>query len=426
MGLHRLAGALALVYYTLAAAGAMSAPAAWLLCTLLTAAVLFAGVALAAAHGRVAVSTASVLVWALTFRLPFVFSQPVLSDDVWRYLWDGRVALSGVNPYSFAPDDPELATLRDDAWTRVNHRSIPTVYPPFAQGLFRTAVAHGGLVAWKLLVVGFDLCTIAALVTGLGKRAGAPALVLLYAWNPLVIIEFSWSGHVDAAAVAISTWAVVASRKRYDLGAVALASIAAAIKLFPALLLPALLRRTRSAAAWTIPVAIAVAGAAPYLSSGIPAWFAGLRTYAERWEFNGLPYVVLRALGEGPVAARLVLGAVVSSMIITAACRRADLPDFAVLAFSACVSLSPTVHPWYVTWSLPAAILSDRPPRFTATVATLAVLLSYRVLVTREATGDWAIPEGWLLVEWGLVIAVLCGEYALDLRRSGHRELSRT
>src|SRR5689334_4625690 len=68
--------------------------------------------------------------------LALVLAPPVLSDDVWRYLWDGRVLRAGISPYAHAPDHPSLAFLRDAGWRRVNNPEIPTIYPPVAQILF--------------------------------------------------------------------------------------------------------------------------------------------------------------------------------------------------------------------------------------------------------------------------------------------------
>ncbi len=412
---------MAAVYCALALAGALAAPATWLVALLLTSGVLFAAFAVAAIHDRVVLSSANVVAWALVFRLAFLFTSPVLSDDVWRYLWDGKVSLRGINPYSFAPDDHALVGLRDEVWARVNHRSIPTVYPPFAQLLFRLAASHGGLVAWKLLVVSFDLGTIAALAVALGRRPEAPKLLLLYAWNPLVVVEFAWSGHVDAAAVAISTWAIVAARKRYPVAAVALASIAAGIKLFPALLLPGLLRQVRARAGWGIPVAVAIAGFAPYVSSGVPGWFIGLRTYARHWEFNSLPLLALRVLVDDPIVVRLILGAALVMTLVAATLGRRDPADSAVAVLGVCIALNPTVHPWYVTWPLPAAILAERPPRVACLVGTLAVLASYVVLVARETTGVWRLPRSWLTLEWIIVGVALGAECLLYVRRPGDR-----
>src|SRR5262249_55179633 len=69
---------------------------------------------------------------------------PPFSDDLYRYLWDGRVLRHGIDPYRSSPEDPALARLRDELWTRINNRELPTIYPPLAQVLFGLAdgLAH--------------------------------------------------------------------------------------------------------------------------------------------------------------------------------------------------------------------------------------------------------------------------------------------
>jgi hypothetical protein len=76
--------------------------------------------------------------------LALVLAPSVLSDDLYRYLWDGRVLRAGFDPYAFAPSDPALAALRDEHWAHINHPQIPTIYPPIAQGLFAAVGAIGG------------------------------------------------------------------------------------------------------------------------------------------------------------------------------------------------------------------------------------------------------------------------------------------
>ena len=73
---------------------------------------------------------AGVLALAALLRLLLLPLPPELSRDVWRYLWEGRVAAAGGNPYVTAPDAPSLVGLRDEGWARVHHRDVPTVYPP--------------------------------------------------------------------------------------------------------------------------------------------------------------------------------------------------------------------------------------------------------------------------------------------------------
>src|SRR5262245_17786531 len=118
---------------------------------------------------------ALVVFFAALFRLVMIAAPPSLSDDVWRYVWDGRVQAAGHNPYAWPPDAKELEPLRDGGWSRINHPSIRTVYPPLAEALFLvSAVARGGARGLKLLFACFDIGAILALAALLRKTGRAP------------------------------------------------------------------------------------------------------------------------------------------------------------------------------------------------------------------------------------------------------------
>lgn len=102
-----------------------------------------------------------------------LLAPPVLSDDVYRYVWEGRVWAHGSSPYRYAPDHPELYSLRDAGWDQLNNRSLTTIYPPLAQALFWLAYKlTGSILGFKLLALGAHL----AIVGLLGKMAGAQGL----------------------------------------------------------------------------------------------------------------------------------------------------------------------------------------------------------------------------------------------------------
>ena len=91
---------------------------------------------------------------ALLLGAPLVFAPPLLSDDLYRYLWEGRIWLEGFNPYRLAPDDLALGPLRDEVWLNINNPTIGSIYPPLSQLLFIVAAWVGGKV-WtvKLLAL---------------------------------------------------------------------------------------------------------------------------------------------------------------------------------------------------------------------------------------------------------------------------------
>ncbi|MFW5904870.1 MAG: hypothetical protein ACOCUZ_01505, partial [bacterium] len=129
------------------------------------------------------------VVWgvAVLLRLGLLPVAPELSDDVFRYLWDGHVQLQGVNPYRYAPSDPALTDIRTPWHSRINHPDISTIYPPVAQmAFFVIALLGGGILQAKLLWVGLDLLT-GWVLFQVARRTGrrvVPVLVL-YLWCPL-------------------------------------------------------------------------------------------------------------------------------------------------------------------------------------------------------------------------------------------------
>ena len=163
------------------------------------------------------VPVAGVLAVAVVLRLLALPLTPSLSDDVYRYLWDGRVAASGANPYLLAPDDGSLAGLRDDLWRKTAHRDVATVYPPLALGMFAGAAAlPRPLLAYKLALAAVDVAGCALLLL-LARRRGNGWAALAYVWNPLLVVEGAGMGHVDvlgASLVIACVWLLSSGGRR--------------------------------------------------------------------------------------------------------------------------------------------------------------------------------------------------------------------
>ena len=107
---------------------------------------------------------AVVLGFGLLFRALMLPTPIYLSSDLYRYLWDGRVQLAGVNPYRYAPSAPELAHLGDgEVHQHINRPAARTIYPPATQWLFAlaAALAPGSVVGWRLLLLLFEVATVA-------------------------------------------------------------------------------------------------------------------------------------------------------------------------------------------------------------------------------------------------------------------------
>ena len=320
-------------------------------------------------------------VWAilglgLVARLLVVTSPPLMSTDLYRYVWDGRVQAAGINPYRYIPADPALAFLRDahtgatSIFGNINRpETAPTIYPPAAQGLFAiVGVTASSIWTIKAAMLAFDLLTTAVALLLLGMAGLPAARIVVWAWNPLVIWEFSGAGHIDAAAVALSAVAVLAAARLRPGWAGAALGVAVLFKFLPAALFPALWRPWT----WRTPVAagaVILAGYAAYASVGLGV-FGYLAGYAEEEGLDGGGFLLLRLFGlVGPLpgwAGKAYMAgglAVLGAAAAWVAFRRGRSANADVIARDALILggaliavLSPH-YPWYLTMLVMPAVL---------------------------------------------------------------------
>lgn len=345
---------------------------------------------------------ARVGVAALIIRAVLLASPVSLSDDLYRYLWEGEAVLLGGNPYLHPPGWEGWPA--DPIRAQVGHPTIPTIYPPVAMALFTlvSALLYDPL-GMKLAFGLCDALLAWALASTLAGRGRSTAPAWLYALHPLGAVESAGSGHLDSLALlclvlAIRGW----DRGRRGLGGaggVWAATLGAGVKLFPALLLPTLLRapgpRGRRLLALGLGLGLLLLLSAPFWDAGETMFFA-LGNYTRRWSFNGSIFPILEkvswmTMNDDLPARRLAMG--LGAMVtVLAAWRRRDPAEVALWAGGAFVLLSPTVHPWYVAWAWVPALLCG--VRSWTVLATL-VPLAYAVLSTLDLERDAWVEPTW-------------------------------
>ena len=335
-------------------------------------------------HARSSRSTlVLVIVFAALFRLSILFAPPYLSDDIYRYVWDGRVQATGVNPYRYIPADEALAPLRDQQiYPKINRRDYaPTIYPPGAQIIYFLATRVSEHVTWmKVVMLGFEALTIWALLLLLASFNLPRQRVLIYAWHPLLVWEIAGSGHVEAAAIAFVVLALLARRRRWEAVAGAALAGATLIKLFPVVLLPALYRRW----GWKLPVVFGltiIIAYLPYLSVGVKGVLGFLPGYAQEEGLqNGTQFYLLslarRAFGEAkvPSVGYLIFAVLALGLIALWSLWKREQNDGSyiarafVIATTFVVLLSPH-YAWYFAWLVAFTCLLPRLPLFYLTTA---------------------------------------------------------
>jgi hypothetical protein len=333
---------------------------------------------------------------ALGMRVVFLASD-AHSDDVHRYVWEGRVQLAGHSPYAHAPADPALASLRTETHGRINHPQYPTIYPPLTQALFVSAAAVGlGEVGLKNLVLLLD-CGVVLLLVAWLRASGRPvAWAALYAWSPIAVAA-SASGHADALMLLPLVGFLWAAERRAWAWAAVLLGLAILAKVVAVLLVPWLLaRRPRLVLLGVVPVVLA--GYLPYAAAGNV--LGSLTAFGSDFAFNASLFRAADAVlpGEG---ARAVVAATLALWTAFVAYGEPRPARAAVLVFAGLLALSPTVHAWYVTWFLVA--LPGVGPRlwsfpFVAWAASVTATLP--VYLASRAGEPFVEDFRWTAVEY--------------------------
>jgi hypothetical protein len=344
-----------------------------------------------------------VLLFAVAFRIPFLFAAPVLSDDVFRYIWDGRVQRDGINPYRYPPKAPEIEHLRDSIYDGINNKDIPTIYPPAMQIVFAATTFFSESVVWmKGLFVAFDLVLIGVLV-GLLKAMGmSPLRVLIYAWSPLVVMEIAGSGHNDVLGLAFLLAAHAAIIRKKDVLSICSLSMSGLSKLMGFILVPLFARSLRPRSWVALPLTTLLVSW-PYLDAGLEA-FRGLWEFGTRWRANDSLFHLLYLLTGSLTTAKAIAAAAFAGLMGYLLIRRVNPLRGCYLAIGAILLLSTTVHPWYLVWMVPYLCIYPNPAWL---LLTGTVVLSYHAPFLATAGGPWIEHTSFKLLEYSPFFGLL-------------------
>ena len=363
------------------------------------------------------------LVWAtvglsILIRLSFLSSDPVGSDDVYRYLWDGKVQAAGINPYRYAPDDPALADLHSSLLPEaVNHPEMKTVYFPFSQWLFLLAFRIAGESLWglKAMLLAAEAATMAGLLILLSHLNLPRRLVLLYALCPLPILAFALDAHVDGFGLPLFIFGLLYHlRGRPALG-LFLLGLSMSVKPVALVVLPVLFLQARTGTdrirIAVVPLAVALLPFVPYALESNP--LESLSTFAWHWLFNGAFFELVRSFVQDNQRARLICAAALGVSLVLLQFTRHDVLRKAAFSVLLLLLFSPVVHPWYVTWLV---VLLPAVPLRSGMVYAASVSLAIITLVEFRLTGAWEQHPIILVLEYAPVVALFLPELAGKLR----------
>jgi hypothetical protein len=394
-----------------------------------------------------------ILCGAVAFRLYLLpLDPPPLSDDVYRYQWDGRIERAHINPYTVTP---ALGRFENPVHPIHTARDIPTVYPPFSEFVFSCVSTVSG---YKRLFTGLDLATVLVILLLLAALEMPLHWVLTYAWNPTVIVAFAMCGHHDSLAIfTLVTACLFSITQRRALSSVFLA-LSFLSKFFPAALMPVFLatfqrRRQQpgvkivpgvydrhlepgdaalrdSAKATVLPerrfkpvatlwpfvaafAAVVLAGYLPYARAG-RGLYAGLSKYAAIWEANDSAFRLLLLAGNSRAQAKLIVGVALLGLLAHVLRKRMELLRACLFVIAGLLLLSSNAFPWYFTWSIPFLCFYPAAPWLLMSVTSV---LGYAPVVAYAAGQPYIHSPFILALEYAPVYLWLCYQGWRELRR---------
>jgi len=384
-----------------------------------------------------------VLFISIIFRIVVCGTQPVLSDDIWRYIHDGAVMGGGDNPYVQAPADippdqmpvPKLAE-------RMNNPELVTIYQPTSQFVFagldrawewlprslqRLDPNHDKV--FRLGFALFDLAIIGLILFQLRSMGRSAWWAVAYAWHPLTISEVAGSGHQDVIGIAFLLLSLVLAgrlvklgeeeagaliRKRFLISVLAGVAFGLAVGVKPlvlpiALVLAWVLRRRPKVVAVSA-VATMLTGVALYLpfilmEGGLTGMIQTMRTFVDKWAFNGSVYDLVSSYIVGKpwvdyLVVMVLLAVIVLSLSRRFTGRNPDAMRTAGVFLFASLLVSSTVHPWYLLWALALLPMYFSPSLW---VFSLVVVASYAA----HLYPGYRVPTWVVVLEYLPVYAVV-------------------
>jgi hypothetical protein len=346
-----------------------------------------------------------ILAGALLYRFLLLGVEPQLSDDVYRYQWEGRVERAHLNPYTVYPAMPQLRKFEDPKHPLRTGPTTPTLYPPLTEAALASVKSVPG---YKRLFTVLDISSLGVLLLLLAALKQPLHRSVAYAWNPNVVVSFAMCGHHDSLAILallVANLLIITHRRMLSVVFLAVAFLA---KLYPLILLPVFIGRIKETsrtvamrswlAAGPVLAPLGIFGGVvllsylPYLGAG-RRLLRGASDYAAGWEANDSVFRLVLHAGNSKAQAEMVAAALIMGLVVYAVKSRMSPLRASLFLTAGLVLLSPDAFPWYFTWSIPFLCFYSSGPWLLASVTCV---LGYTPVVA-YAAGLPYLDSPWVL-----------------------------
>lgn len=357
----------------------------------------------------------------IALRIGFVNFTPVGSDDVYRYMWDGRVQDTGINPYRYAPIDPALNFLHTDILPKkLNYIDMKTIYFPLSQWLFYTGYKISGENVWgyKLLLLVFEMFTFLSVFLLLKKLKLPLKFILFYVLCPLPIIHFAIDAHLDGFGLPLLLFAVYFYLSNKRILSYIFLGLSLTIKPIGLLFIPIFFLNEKG---WSnkiksavIPLLAFFLQFIPYIINTNP--FEAFIIYSKNWTFNGVVFNIIDYFMRFNAKTRIVCAVFLGMFLLPLYLSRRDILEKLYYSVILLMIFSPVVHPWYIAWLV---VFLPIIPRWSGIVYAATSCLTAFTILHYQLYGVWNEYPLLVIFEYLPVIIILI----LELTENRYHQL---
>jgi len=331
-------------------------------------------------------------------RLVFINTNPIGSNDIYRYIWDGKVQHNNINPYLYSPDNPALNFLRSDIlYNNVGFSHLKTIYFPLSQWLFFIGFSLSGSAVWgyKLLLIIAELSAVISIIFLLKKLQIDIKYILFYVLCPLSIIQFAIDAHLDAFGFPFILLSILFFLNKKIFFSSILLGLSLSIKPVGLILLPIFFFTGKEFAKkiliLILPFCVLIIQFLPYIFTSNP--FETFFIYTENWAFNGFIFELMNLYFKNNQVARIICGFILLLSLLPIYFSKKDFVFKIYYSTFLLMILSPVVHPWYLGW---LAVLIPLSQKWSGLFYTALVSLTSFTILDFTLYGVWR--EYWIIL----------------------------
>lgn len=353
------------------------------------------------------------IILSFLIKLSFINTEPVGSDDIYRYIWDGKVQSEGINPYKYKPSDNELKYLESEIVpSKVNFPNMRTIYFPLSQWIFYASYQIGGesFFGIKLFIFLAELALVLAFYLLLRHVRMDYKNILYYLFCPLSIFQFSVDAHLDAFGLPLLIFSLYFYFREKKIISAILLGLSFAIKPTGLVLLPVffffekgVINKVRFMLILLLIFGIQFL---PYIFNSNP--FEAFIIFSRNWMFNGLIFNIFNNIVHDNQTARSITSVLMILSFLPVYFFNIDFKAKIYLSTILLILFSPCVHPWYFNWLLILLVFYyQRSGIYLCAMSSLTVITVYHY----QTAGYWKDFMFVQLIEYIPAIVFLVLEF---------------